>query len=162
MYLQSIASHLHINHDGICASLEVRPPDVRSTTKTCQLRPILLVTLSLFGGIPFGDNVATHSYSTVRRHLLGRLKVLCLRNRLVRGMRRNFRPFHPLHQLRMTHPRNAFFFRHAVQLRMKIVAAFAVGFLHLHRNAMCVGPSILANAGNLPGDFHPRLPPPRS
>src|SRR6516162_7375252 len=57
----------------------------------------------------------------------------------------------------MPRPRGAFFFRRAIELRMDVVAAFARGLVGLDRNAMGVGPDILSNAGNLPGDFHARL-----
>src|SRR6516165_291455 len=82
-----------------------------------------------------------------------------LRDRLVRWMRRDRRPFNPLHQFRMTHPRDTFFFWRAIKLGTDVITPFALGLLHLYRNAMYVGPSILADTGDLPGDFHPRLAP---
>src|SRR5215469_6497370 len=40
---------------------------------------------------------------------------------------------------------------------MNVVATFPLGLDHFYRNAMGIGPGILANAGDLPGNFHTRL-----
>src|SRR5450631_1101087 len=63
--------------------------------------------------------------------------------------------FRPLHYLWVAGPLYVLFVRRAIQFRVEIVAPLALGLLHLHWNAMGVGPGILANAGHLPGHFHP-------
>jgi len=97
--------------------------------------------------------LAVSIVSAYRRHLLGRLKGLGLPNKVIRRMRRYWPLFHPLHQVRMTRPRDAFFFGRTIELGVDVIAALALGLLHLHLNAMGIGPGILANASNLPGDL---------
>src|SRR5258708_1468298 len=55
----------------------------------------------------------------------------------------------------MTGPFDVLVIGRAVQLWVQVVAPLALGLLDFYWNAMGVGPGILANAGYLPGHFHP-------
>src|SRR5579863_1693916 len=69
-----------------------------------------------------------------------------------RGFGTGFFPL--LHSFWITRPQNTFFFWRAVKLRMEIETAFKLGLLLFDGNAMGIGPSVLPDAGHLPGNLH--------
>src|SRR5579864_6633300 len=60
----------------------------------------------------------------------------------------------PLHHLRMARPFEALLLRLAEKLRMNVRAALASFFRRFDHERVRLGKGVLANAGNLPGDFH--------
>jgi hypothetical protein len=57
----------------------------------------------------------------------------------------------------MARPIDALLLRCAIQFGVKIVTPLARVFLHFYRDPVRIGPGILADAGDLPGNLHVRL-----
>jgi hypothetical protein len=57
----------------------------------------------------------------------------------------------------MMHLRDARFAFVTEQLWMDVMALVPRGFVYFHLDAVRVGPGVLTDAGDLPGNFHTRL-----
>src|SRR4029077_6866267 len=62
---------------------------------------------------------------------------------------------HALHQFRVMRPFDLLFLRCAVELGMDVEAALVRILFFFHWDAVSIGPRILANAVNLPGNLQP-------
>src|SRR5579864_7060951 len=93
--------------------------------------------------------------SMIAGRLLRRPDGLLLRDRFDRRMLRGWPFLHALHQFRVMRPFDLLLLRRAIELRMDVEATLAGVLCFFHRDAVSIGPRVLANASNLPGDLQP-------